>query len=440
MMDEAITTLPPAPPLHELNGSDPHVLLNPSATKLPANPLAALTSLLTILAQKTLLGILSAAPCNGTAGPCQAGVGDNASSATLLNHREHAEYDSDGDTRTVEEVLAIAVPILFGAIAVIGFFGNALVVLVVLCDPQMRSTTNNLIINLAMADLLFIVFCVPFTGWDYTLNYWPFGDTWCRIVQYLVIVCAYASIYTLVLMSLDRFLAVVHPITSMSIRTERNANLAILFTWVVILAACVPALFAHGVVLVEETYSACTFRTDMGYNIAAFQISFFMSSFVVPLAIVFVLYLLMLKRLWLAAAPGGRISAESMRSKKRVTRLVVVVVVVFALCWCPVQVVLVLKSVDLYGRNMNAPRIVVQIASQILAYTNSCVNPFLYAFLSDNFRKSFRKVICCGRKASHAGGSSCKGRSRAVDDAERTRKESSAACVTKLTKVSNDIL
>ncbi|XP_075724271.1 allatostatin-A receptor-like [Rhipicephalus microplus] len=304
----------------------------------------------------------------------------------------------------------------------------------------MRSTTNNLIINLAMADLLFIVFCLPFTGWDYTLNYWPFGDAWCRIVQYLVIVCAYASIYTLVLMSLDRFLAVVHPITSMSIRTERNANLAILFTWVIILAACVPALFAHGVVLIEENYSACTFRTDMGYNIAAFQISFFMSSFVVPLAIVFVLYLLMLKRLWLAAAPGGRISAESMRSKKRVTRLVVVVVVVFALCWCPVQVVLVLKSVDLYGRTMNAPRIVVQIASQILAYTNSCVNPFLYAFLSDNFRKSFRKVICCGRKTPYARGSSGKGRSRTVDDAERTRKESSAACVTKLTKVSNDIL
>ncbi|KAL1471049.1 hypothetical protein MTO96_040146 [Rhipicephalus appendiculatus] len=89
---------------------------------------------------------------------------------------------------------------------------------------------------------------------------------------------------------------------------------------------------------------------------------------------------------------------------------------------------------------MNAPRIVVQIASQILAYTNSCVNPFLYAFLSDNFRKSFRKVICCGRKPPYAGGSSCKGRSRAVDDAERTRKESSTACVTKLTKVSNDIL
>jgi allatostatin receptor len=91
------------------------------------------------------------------------------------------------------------------------------VVLVVAANQQMRSTTNLLIINLAMADLLFIVFCVPFTATDYVLPFWPFGDAWCKIVQYLIVVTAYASVYTLVLMSLDRFLAVVHPITSMSV-------------------------------------------------------------------------------------------------------------------------------------------------------------------------------------------------------------------------------
>jgi len=94
------------------------------------------------------------------------------------------------------------------------------VVLVVAANQQMRSTTNLLIINLAVADLLFIVFCVPFTATDYVLPFWPFGDVWCGIVQYLIVVTAYASVYTLVLMSLDRFLAVVHPITSMSVSPD----------------------------------------------------------------------------------------------------------------------------------------------------------------------------------------------------------------------------
>lgn len=46
----------------------------------------------------------------------------------------------------------------------------------------MRSTTNLLIINLAIADLLFVFFCVPFTATDYILPAWPFGDYWCKFV------------------------------------------------------------------------------------------------------------------------------------------------------------------------------------------------------------------------------------------------------------------
>lgn len=299
----------------------------------------------------------------------------------------------------MERVIAIVVPILFGLIVVIGLIGNTLVVIVVACNPLMRSTTNVLIINLAVADLLFIMFCVPFTAFDYALPYWPFGDVWCRVVQYLVIVCAYASIYTLVLMSFDRFLAVVHPIASMSIRTVRNAFVAIGILWAVILLACIPALLSHGQVsynIYGIQYSVCVFLSNEDYNYAAFQICFFMSSYIIPLALIFVLYMLMLKRLWFGVAPGGRISAESLKSKKRVTRMVVIVVVIFAVCWCPIQIVLVLKSVNSYP--IGTFRIVVQIASHILAYMNSCVNPILYAFLSENFRKAFHKVIACNQK------------------------------------------
>ena len=74
----------------------------------------------------------------------------------------------------------------------------------VYCNPQMRNTTNLLILNLAVADLLFILVCVPATASDYILMFWPFGLTWCRTVQYIIYVTAYVSIYTLVLMAADR--------------------------------------------------------------------------------------------------------------------------------------------------------------------------------------------------------------------------------------------
>lgn len=77
--------------------------------------------------------------------------------------------------QTLENTIAIVVPILFSLIFIIGLFGNALVVIVVTMNASMRSTTNLLILNLAIADLLFIVFCVPFTASDYYFTHWQFG-------------------------------------------------------------------------------------------------------------------------------------------------------------------------------------------------------------------------------------------------------------------------
>lgn len=295
------------------------------------------------------------------------------------------------DHHLLQKIVSVVVPLLFGVIGILGLVGNFLVVVVVAANPGMRSTTNLLIINLAIADLLFVIFCIPFTATDFVLPFWPFGNVWCKVVQYLIIVTACASVYTLVLMSLDRYLAVVHPIASMSVRTEGHAFLAICIAWAVILTASIPVIIIHG----EDTYTNSTTealtacRILPQFNWPLFQVTFFLTSYIVPLTLICGLYMCMLLRLW----RGAHISAESRRGKRRVTRLVLVVVGVFAVCWCPIQLILVIKSLDQYPLSSTA--IMVQIVSHVLAYTNSCVNPILYAFLSDNFRKAFRKIIYC---------------------------------------------
>ncbi|XP_045124465.1 LOW QUALITY PROTEIN: allatostatin-A receptor-like [Portunus trituberculatus] len=309
----------------------------------------------------------------------------------------------NNETKVVDEpefeyafIVAIVVPIIFGIIVLVGLFGNTLVVIVIIANKQMRSTTNYLIFSLAMADLLFIVFCVPFTASDYILPSWPFGSIWCQTVQYLTYVTAYASVYTLLLLSLDRFLAVVHPITALSIRTERNALYAICCSWILILTSCIPLYLCHGIKKQNfdgKVYIHCGFL-DEDYNHMAFHIGFITTMYFVPLAVIVVLYLMILNRLWYGVVPGGKSSAESVRGKKRVTRMVVIVVVTFIVCWFPIQLVLLLKSLGIY--EMTTIKIIMQIAAQVLAYINSCVNPILYAFLSDPFRKAFRKVISCG--------------------------------------------
>lgn len=292
--------------------------------------------------------------------------------------------------------ISILVPIFFSLIGITGFIGNFLVVLTVLFNVQMRNTTNLLIFNLSLADLLFICFCIPFTAVDYSFGQWPFGLLWCKTVQYLIVVTAYISIYTLVLMSMDRCLAVCYPYSR--VRNERNTLISIGVLWIGVMFINVPAFYGHGLIVYpdhDKNITACGFIENELLNWSTFYISMFTSSYLLPLILISGLYLFMLMRLWKSNLTQSK---ESRRGKRRVTRLVIIVVACFALLWLPIQTILLLKSLYLYKADTHLT-IALQISAHILAYTSSCINPLLYAFLSENFRKSFRKV--CLHEQSH---------------------------------------
>lgn len=291
--------------------------------------------------------------------------------------------------RKLERTISIVVPIFFSLIGITGFIGNILVVITVTCNTLMRNTTNILIFNLSFADLLFICFCIPFTAVDYSFGQWPFGLACCRIVQYLINVSAYISIYTLVLMSLDRFLAVCFPVSR--IRNEHNTMISIAVLWISVLIINLPLLYAHGLneyVDQGRNLTSCTFIKNEYLSWSTFHISMFASSYLLPLALISGLYLFMLIRLW---QNNLSTTSTSRRGKRRVTRLVIVVVSCFAILWLPIQTILLLKSLHIYQSSTHLT-IALQISAHVLAYSSSCINPLLYAFLSENFRKSFRKV------------------------------------------------
>ncbi|MCL4145620.1 UNVERIFIED_CONTAM: hypothetical protein GTU68_015567 [Idotea baltica] len=111
-------------------------------------------------------------------------------------------------------------------------------------------------ISLAIADLLFTVFCVPFTASDYIFNEWPFGVLWCKVVQYLTYVTAYASVYTLLLLSFDRYLAVVHPIYAIT------SELLLLFLAGGVVYDVIGCCFLGGRVVYDVIGCYCLFIVD----------------------------------------------------------------------------------------------------------------------------------------------------------------------------------
>lgn len=107
------------------------------------------------------------------------------------------KFALDPDGMAFEDVVRVVVPIIFSFIGVLGFVGNLSVIVVVASNLQMRSTTNTLIISLAIADLLFIVTCVPFTAVAYAIPVWPFGSMWCKVYKTVcVLLNLFGSVHT----------------------------------------------------------------------------------------------------------------------------------------------------------------------------------------------------------------------------------------------------
>lgn len=145
---------------------------------------------------------------------------------------------SDYDGHTNDDAMPVMVerymvPVTFTVIFICGVLGNGLVMFVIMCMKRraLRKVTNIYLINLAVADLLVLLFCVPFTGLTYTLESWPFGKFVCKfyactsndiplitvtyhqgkMVDYLMMTSMASSIWTMAAMSIDRYCAVVGP-------------------------------------------------------------------------------------------------------------------------------------------------------------------------------------------------------------------------------------
>ena len=92
---------------------------------------------------------------------------------------EYYDYDSELSSTHPEMYI---VPLIFGVTFLVGLLGNGLVIYVVLKSGATTTVTNLYLMNLAVSDVMFLVFCVPFTAVTYVLPYWPFGESMCMYI------------------------------------------------------------------------------------------------------------------------------------------------------------------------------------------------------------------------------------------------------------------
>lgn len=155
------------------------------------------------------------------------------------------------------------------------------------------------------------------------------------------------------------------------------------------------------------TECALQFPDPYMYWDTVMKICVFIFGFVAPLLIITVCYTLMVLRLKSVRMLSG--SREKDRNLRRITRLVLVVVAVFVVCWTPIHIFILVKAL-LPGVPETTDVMAAYFFCVALGYTNSSLNPILYAFLDENFKRCFRDFCCPG--VGRAAGERSRGVSR----------------------------
>ncbi|XP_042371409.1 galanin receptor type 1-like, partial [Plectropomus leopardus] len=190
---------------------------------------------------------------------------------------------------------AVVVPVVFGLIFVVGLVGNCLV-MVVICRVRAGggaggrrpgSPTNIFMVNLSAADLLFLLFCVPFQATIYSLPQWVFGAFLCTFAHYFYTVSMLVSIFTLVAMSADRYVVVVRSNKPPYVRSRRNALAAVCVIWTLSLVVSVPVA-QHQVLTSHPSAPNSTFCWEewSGAARVSYKVCVLLLGFLLPLLLI----------------------------------------------------------------------------------------------------------------------------------------------------------
>lgn len=312
----------------------------------------------------------------------------------------------------MDPALSIVISVIHVTICVVGLLGNTLVIYVVLRFSKMQTVTNIYIVNLAIADECFLI-GIPFLVTTSILKSWKFGGYMCRIYMTTIGINQFTSSTFITIMSADRYIAICHPISSPKLRTPFISKIVAGAAWTISAIMILPIILYSDAVNdgpPESNHYSCNIiwptsnSTDSQVmkQLNTFTIYSFILTFAIPLILIFICYVLVIRKLQ-TVGPKNK-SKEKKRSHRKVTKLILTVITIYVFCWLPywiAQLVLIFQPTD-NEEGLSCPKqqgvslfLLCHMITNLLSNANSAINPVLYAFLSDNFKKSFVKACIC---------------------------------------------
>uniref|UniRef100_A0A8C1MQQ6 G-protein coupled receptors family 1 profile domain-containing protein n=1 Tax=Cyprinus carpio TaxID=7962 RepID=A0A8C1MQQ6_CYPCA len=303
---------------------------------------------------------------------------------------------------------------------ILGVPVNAFVVYV--AGLKMKRTVNTVgFLNLAIADLLCCLSTLYYVTKSTFNDHWPYGSTMCKILPFIMVITMFASVFTLNLISLDRFVQVMTPVWAQNHRSLFIARLSCAAAWILASILSLPFMMLRETYTENnKTYCLPYQRDDDSYKLyGRLSIIRFVFGFLVPLICITTCYGFIARKLGRSHFHSGRafrimlsiirfvfgflvpliciITCYGFIARKlgrshfhsgRAFRIMFAVIMAFFLCWLPYHI---LRLIIMYGeKSSSSVALAVNPLAVSLAYFNSCLNPILYVFMGQDFKSNVK--------------------------------------------------
>ncbi|ALC43134.1 Lkr [Drosophila busckii] len=299
------------------------------------------------------------------------------------------------------EIVAL-LSIFYGSISIMAVIGNTLVIWVVATTRQMRTVTNMYIANLAFADVIIGLFSIPFQFQAALLQRWNLPYFMCGFCPFVQALSVNVSVFTLTAIAIDRHRAIINPLRARPTKFISKFIIAGIWLLAFLFAAPFPIAFR-----VEEitdrfrendkyfnlTRPFCMNKNLSDEQLKAYRYALVFVQYLVPFCVISFVYIQMAVRLWGTRAPGNAQDSRDitlLKNKKKVIKMLIIVVVIFGLCWLPLQAYNILY-VTIPEINDYHFISIVWFCCDWLAMSNSCYNPFIYGIYNEKFKREFNK-------------------------------------------------
>ncbi|XP_031555982.1 neuropeptide Y receptor type 6-like [Actinia tenebrosa] len=297
---------------------------------------------------------------------------------------------------------------LYSILLAWSLLGNVLVIAVVYCNQNLRTNINYLIVNMAVSDLLVPLVAMPWSIWNFaTKSEWlvdgPLGEALCKLFPFLFHISPLVSSISLVIIAFQRFIAVVYRNRRQNL-SRKTRWIAIAFPWIVAMAIFSPFFCAYRLINVWG-YTKCDYSWSPAFdNWRAEMILICIQTavgFVIPFIIIIILYTIIVYELHKSLYNVMNLmQKETIRSRQRRNRrifsMLITIVVMFTICWCPLKVCemlyysnhhsLLSMDHDTFGKMYNS--------FLYMWLLLAAINPSIYFVFLRDFRQGL-KSLCC---------------------------------------------